>query len=70
MNVKVGDTVTRMIAGIISMKLKVTSITDTIIECGDWTFDKATGAEIDEYLGYGPPPMMTGSYLIEERTAE
>lgn len=47
MDVKVGDTVTRLIGGVIPMKLKVTDVSDTTIECGDWTFDRETGAEID-----------------------
>ena len=63
MNLKVGDKVTRMLAGVISLELIVTKITSNTIECGDWTFDLATGAEIDDYLGWGPPPKITGSYI-------
>ena len=62
--VKVGDTVTRMLAGVIPMQLVVTFVGDGLIKCGDWTFDQATGAEIDDYLDWGPPPKMTGSYLV------
>jgi hypothetical protein len=62
-HVKPGDVVTRMLAGTIPMKLKVQSVTDTLIDCG-WTFDRKTGAEVDEDLGWGPPPKMTGSYLV------
>ncbi len=68
---KIGDTVTRTLAGI-KMPLKITAFTDTLIICGGdekehtgWWFDKATGAEIDEELGWGAPPMATGSYLEE-----
>ena len=60
---KVGDTVVRMLAGTLPMKLRVSKVTDQIITCHDWEFDRATGAEIDELLDWGPPPRMTGSYL-------
>jgi hypothetical protein len=47
------------------MKLKVTELTEDRIICGDYTFDRKTGAEIDEEIGWGPPPefMMTGSFI-------
>ncbi len=54
-DLQVGDTVTRLIAGVIPMPLKVTAVSETIIECSDWTFDRATGAEVDDFLGWGPP---------------
>ena len=62
-NIKKDDMVTRMLAGTIPMELKVTEVTDTKIICGPWEFDKATGAEIDDYLNWGPSPKFTGSYL-------
>ena len=65
-NLKVGDLVTRWLAGTIPMTLRVTGISHAIVECADWTFDRATGAEIDEDLGWGPPPRMTGSYIVAE----
>ena len=56
-HVKVGDIVTRMLAGVIPCKLKVTEVTDTLIISGteecNWSFDRDTGAEVDEYLGWG-----------------
>jgi hypothetical protein len=61
----VGDMVTRMFAGEAGMQLKITAITATRVICGPWEFDRATGAEIDEELGWGPPPLGTGSYLQE-----
>lgn len=61
---KVGDTVTRMLAGKVPMHLRITEITDNLIVCGDWRFDRVTGAEIDEDLDWGPPPKMTGSFLL------
>lgn len=62
-HLKVGDTVTRMLAGIVPMPLTVSEIADGIVQCGHWQFDIVTGAEIDPDLGWGPPPMMTGSFL-------
>lgn len=64
----VGDEITRMLAGSIPMKLKVTEITEDRIICGGWEFDKKTGAEIDDDLGWGPPTLeepnkMTGSFI-------
>jgi hypothetical protein len=50
-DVKAGDVVTRMLAGEIPVKLNVQTVTDTVIDCG-WTFDRKTGAEIDEGLGH------------------
>ena len=68
-NLKVGDVVARMLGGgPIPMKLPVSAITDRIITCNAWQFDRATGAEIDEDLGWGPPPLMTGSYLDPSKT--
>ena len=75
LNVKVGDEVLRMLAGTLPMKLKVTGVTaDRIIiavpgfESGpmadSWEFDRETGAEIDDRFDWGPPPKMTGSYIV------
>lgn len=63
MPIEVGQTVTRMLAGSVPMELKVTQVTETTIVCGAWVFDKRTGAEIDDDLGWGPAPKMTGSYI-------
>ena len=63
-DVKVGSEVVRLLGGEISMPLKVTALTDAQIVCGAWTFDRKTGAEIDEELEWGPPPLATGSYLV------
>jgi hypothetical protein len=64
---KVGDEVIRWLAGEIPHRLKVTKISKGIVSCGDWTFDERTGAEIDDDLGWGPPPKMTGSYIVPVR---
>ncbi len=60
---KIGDTVTRIIAGDLNMPLKITAITPTLIYCGPWSFCRFTGAEIDAELNWGPPPLMTGSRI-------
>lgn len=44
------------------MSLKVTQLTADRIVCGDWEFDRSTGAEIDELLGWGPEG--TGTWIV------
>jgi len=70
--IKIGDYVTRNLAGI-KMQLRVTDLTDNLIVCGGtaashngWWFDRKTGAEVDAELGWGPVSGVTGSYLEEE----
>lgn len=62
-NIKIGDPVIRLLAGTVPMKLLVTEMTEDTVVCGWWTFDRATGAEIDEDLGWGATPLHTGSYI-------
>jgi hypothetical protein len=62
-NITVGMQVKRILAGSIPMDLLVSEVTDTRIICGPYEFDKKTGAEIDEDLGWGPETGHTGSYL-------
>ena len=64
--IKSGDRVTRMIGQGVPMDLKVSEVTDTEIICGPWKFCKVTGAEIDDDMGWGAPPLPTGSYLEME----
>jgi len=59
-HVKTGDTVTRMLAGVIPMELMVTDITEERIICGAWEFDRITGHEIDEDI-----PCLV-SHLVEK----
>ena len=49
-NIKVGDEVTRLLAGVIPLKLKVTEISEDgkVIICGAWKFDRTYGIEIDD----------------------
>ena len=63
-DVEVGEEVVRYLAGKIAMRLKVTEVTEDLITCaGGWTFDPATGVEIDEDLGWGPRYGVTGSFI-------
>jgi hypothetical protein len=70
LDVKVGDKVNRWLSGIAPMKLKVTEITDTLIICGAWKFDKQAGYEIDEELRWGEKDadgvIQTGSFITKE----
>lgn len=61
--VEVGDIVERTLAGVVTMRLRVTEVTPTLISCGDWTFDPETGMEIDEDLEWGPQYNVTGSFI-------
>ena len=64
--IAVGDFVLRWFGGIPKpMRLKVTEVTADRIICGAWQFDRQTGAEIDEDLGWGPGGV-TGSFLEPE----
>jgi len=70
-SLKVGDVVTRWLAGEIPQDLKITEIDDKIIYCNKehgWWFDRATGCEIDDDLDWGPPPKMTGSIIQPKET--
>ena len=63
---KVGDTVIRLLAGSVVMYVQITKITDDVIECGDWVFCRKTGVEIDDYLNWGPQYGKSGSFLAVE----
>ena len=76
-HLKTGDKVTRMLAGTIPMQMIVKEVTPELLVCdvdvepspvtdgGYWTFDRLTGAEVDEELGWGPATGVTGSVLKE-----
>lgn len=64
---RVGDTVERWLAGEVPMLLKVTAIGDGMIYCGAWIFDRKTGGEIDEDLGWNG--VDTGSFITKPRPA-
>ena len=65
--IAVGDFVSRWLRkALIPMRLKVSEVTaDRIICAGGWEFDRQTGAEIDEELGWGPG-RVTGSFIEPE----
>lgn len=62
--IKVGDSVGRQMGedGPV-MWLTVTEVDELLIHCNLWTFDRATGAEIDHDLQWGPEYGRTGSYI-------
>jgi len=66
-HIKAGDVVTRMLAGTVPMQLRVTEVDEELIYCGTpgqgWSFDRQTGAEVDDDLGWGPAYGITGSFL-------
>ena len=70
MSLKVGDVVTRLLAGEIPVKITITSVDDEFIHANPfgpneegWKFRRSNGAEVDEELGWDGITM-TGSYLI------
>jgi hypothetical protein len=78
-HIKVGDYVTRMLAGTVPMKVRVSIITDDLIISGPdeesgYCFDRKTGAEVDKQLGWGirdPQGNLspTGSFLVPTEPA-
>jgi hypothetical protein len=79
-----GDTVIRLIAGELEMPMRVLQADDELISCtlldlGQedaiergliWTFDRRTGLEVDDGLGWGPRWQRTGSELVATNPAE
>lgn len=77
-HLKVGDQVTRLLAGKLPMKMQVTKVNSDTIECSavkkdgslttfeGWTFDRNSGVEEDADLKWGIKFGKTGSYLIPE----
>jgi hypothetical protein len=65
-DIRVGDKVGRQVAkdGPV-MWLTVTHVEEDVIRCNLWTFDRATGAEIDHELQWGPEYGRTGSYITQ-----
>lgn len=77
-DLKVGDKVTRMLGGKLAMPMHITKVTeDRIFAVADgavnlmkdddfdehWQFDRDTGIEEDEDLGWGTKYGVTGSFL-------
>lgn len=66
LTVVAGDSVTRWLAGEFLMTLTVEKVTSKRIMCkGGWEFDRVTGAEIDDELGWGNAG--TGSFITVGR---
>lgn len=70
LDIKVGQKVIRHVAGI-EHALFAIKIENGIAKCGPkpestwgWDFDMSTGAEVDAYFNWGPPPLLTGSYIL------
>ncbi len=64
---QVGDIVDRIMCGTPLMRLKVTAITEDRVICGPWEFDKTTGGEIDEEIGW--TATSTGSFIVKAKIA-
>lgn len=66
-NPVVGQFVVRLLAEDVPMHLRVTEVTEDRIYCGargqGYEFDRATGVEIDEEIGWGPMAI-NGSRII------
>lgn len=73
-HIKAGDKVVRCLAGVAHQPLIVTKVDEELIhccfgceqagECRGWTFDRATGIEVDHDIGWGLESGFTGSYLV------
>ena len=50
------------------MRLFVSEVTPEFIKCGDWKFDRCTGYEVDELIGWGVGD--SGSILIAAERPE
>lgn len=75
-HVKPGDKLLRLISSArIPSEVIVTKVDDDLIYAGvtshpvtldpeqGWTFDRATGIEVDELLGFGPKYGISGSWI-------
>lgn len=69
-HIKPGDSVRRQFGPAPGpvMVLRVTEVDDELIYCGPkgvgWSFDRATGAEVDHDLRWGPMYGITGTFLV------
>jgi hypothetical protein len=63
-HIKAGDTVIRILGGVLPMPLEVTKVDETLIHCAGWAFDRETGAEVDHTLDWGPEYGVTRTYLV------
>jgi hypothetical protein len=73
-HIKAGDQVVRKFPGLhdfesgMAVKLVVTEVDHELIYCGPkgvgWSFDRATGMEVDHELQWGPMYGITGTFLV------
>ena len=77
-DLKIGDRIDRYLGSDFFMEMEVVGFDDNLLVCaavlpggglvmGGWTFDMATGAEVDLYLEWGPKWGKTGTYLKEKQ---
>ena len=76
-DIQVGDKLIRNLAGM-DMRVIVGQVTETQIKVGSddrvipwqigWTFDRATCAEVDEDLEWGPDYNRSGSHITHKYT--
>ena len=79
-DLKKGDKITRMLAGVVPMAMTVVVVEGDVIKCTcdgfitdpkatnqlstTWHFNTKSGAEIDHDMQWGPQYGVTGSYLV------
>lgn len=61
-DVAVGDTVVRVIAGL-KVSLRVSAVSEGLIYCGGWAFERDSGVEYDPELCWGTKYGVSGSYI-------
>lgn len=68
-HIRPGEVVCRLLVGRIPILMTVARVDEERIYCDEdgmtWSFDRLTGAEIDDGIGWGPRYGTTGSYLVE-----
>lgn len=70
-DVEVGDTVVRMLAGVVRMEMKVLLVDDEFIYTGSpddagWRFERNTGFEYDPEMNSGTEFGSVASFLVKE----
>jgi hypothetical protein len=77
-HLKRGHTITRLPGGEVAMPMRVLRVDSDVLYCVPremtpnvavrrnliWTFDRASGAEIGDFLRWGPAYGITGSFLV------
>lgn len=72
-DIDVGDHMVRMLGGH-EMPLRITGRDDDYLYVGDpgqgWKFDRDTGIEVDEEIGFGPQFGIIGTYLVHPKGSQ